>query len=201
MKKDNKILIIACGAIAREIKALINLNGWAQFDIKCLSPELHNWPEKIPQAVYSAIKEARRQYQKIFVAYADCGTGGQLDHILAKEGIERLPGAHCYEVFAGQTVFNQQDQGSKFTFYLTDFLALHFQRLVIEGLGIDRHPELRDVYFKNYRNLLYLSQTKNEALIAKAKAAASILELEFSQIHTGYGMLASSLTRQSCRAK
>ena len=136
------ILIIACGALAREIAALRRANGWTDVDVQCLPPELHNRPERIVPAVREQIGAHRSRYATIFVAYADCGTGGMLDVLLREEGIERLPGAHCYEFFAGAAVFDQLQSAEPGTFYLTDFLLRHFDRLVTRGLGLDRHPEL-----------------------------------------------------------
>jgi hypothetical protein len=140
MDGEAPVLVIACGALAREIVALRKLNGWSALDIQCLPPELHNRPERIPAAVREAIGAARAHYQRIFVAYADCGTGGRLDAVLQAEQVERLPGAHCYEFFATSAAFAKLGEAEPGTFYLTDFLVRHFDRLVIAGLGIDRHP-------------------------------------------------------------
>ena len=188
-----RVLIIACGALAREIVALKRLNGWAEMDVECLSPELHNRPERIPAAVEAAIASARGRYERIFVAYADCGTGGRLDALLRQHGIERLPGAHCYQLFATAGVFAELDADEPGTFYLTDFLARHFQRLVIEGLGIDRHPELAAEYFRHYRRLVYLAQTRNEDLRRAARAVATRFGLEYQERYNGYGELETSL--------
>ena len=187
------LLVIACGALAREIVALKRLNGWSDMAVECLPPELHNRPERIPAAVQSAIRAARGRYARIFVAYADCGTGGMLDAMLSSEGIARLPGAHCYEFFATSAVFAELSQAEPGTFYLTDFLVRHFDRLVIEGLGLDRHPELLPEYFRNYRRLVYLVQAADASLSAVARAAAQRLGLAYEERHTGYGELASTL--------
>ena len=151
-------LIIACGALAHEITALRRANGWDELDVRCLPAELHNRPERIPAAVRAAIQSARDSYHSIFVAYADCGTGGLLDEVLREEGVERIPGAHCYEFFATAPVFAALAAAEPGTFYLTDFLLRHFERLVIRGLGLDRHPELFSSYFGNYHKLVYLAQ-------------------------------------------
>ena len=188
-----RTLAIACGALAREIVALKRLNGWDALDIECLPPELHNRPEKIPGAVKAAIAGARARYEHIFVAYADCGTGGQLDALLAQEGIERLPGAHCYEFFATAHVFAALHDAEPGTFYLTDFLVRHFERLVIQGLGLDRHPQLAIEYFRNYRRVVYLAQLDDAALSAAAEAAAARLNLSYERRLTGYGDLARSI--------
>jgi hypothetical protein len=189
---SDRVLIVGCGALARELVALTAaLPG---VDVACLPPDLHNRPDRIPAAVRDRIRRGRREgYERVFVAYADCGTGGLLDPILAEEGVERLPGAHCYEFFAGRTDFARLAEDEPATFWLTDFLARNFERLVIRGLGIDRHPELEALYFGNYRRLMYLSQTDDPDLLAMARRAASRLGLEFEHRHTGYGELATSI--------
>ena len=187
-----RVLIVGCGALGRELVALTV--GLPNVDIACLSPDLHNRPEGIPSRVRTRIRQGRRDgYDQIFVAYADCGTGGLLDPVLADEGVERLPGAHCYEFFAGRTNFAALADDEPATFWLTDFLARNFERLVIRGLGIDRHPELEATYFGNYRRVVYLSQTDDPDLLAMARAAATRLGLAFEHRHTGYGELATSL--------
>jgi hypothetical protein len=190
-----RTLVIACGALAREISALKRASGWSALDVTCLPPELHNRPEKIPAAVRAAIGEARANYQHIFVAYADCGTGGALDRMLSEERVERLPGAHCYEFFATAGVFAALAEAEPGTFYLTDFLVRHFQRLVIAGLGIDRHPQLADEYFRHYRRVMYLAQTTDAQLESEARAIAAQLGLAYEQRATGYGDLAAGLAR------
>jgi hypothetical protein len=163
-------------------------------DVACLSPDLHNRPGGIPAAVRERIHEARRDgYERIFVAYADCGTGGLLDPVLASEGVERLPGAHCYEFFAGSPAFAEMADAEPGTFWLTDFLARNFERLVIRGLGIDRHPELEAVYFANYRRVVYLAQTDDPDLLAMARRAADRLGLAFEHRPTGIAGLAAPI--------
>jgi Protein of unknown function (DUF1638) len=186
------VLVVGCGALARELVTLTaDLPG---VDVACLPPELHNRPERIPSRVRARIHEARADgYERIFVAYADCGTGGLLDPVLAEEGVERLPGAHCYEFFAGDVDFARLAEEEPATFWLTDFLARNFERLVIRGLGIDRHPELEPMYFANYRRLVYLSQTDDPELLAMARAAADRLGLAFQHRHVGLGELATSI--------
>jgi hypothetical protein len=188
-------LVIACGALAREITALKRCNGWTSLAVTCLPAELHNRPEQIPERVRAAIRENRDRYRRLFVAYADCGTGGRIDAVLAEEGVERLPGAHCYEFFATSATFTALAEAEPGTFYLTDFLLRHFDRLVTEGLGIDRHPELADEYFRNYRKLVYLAQTRSEKALADARAIAVRMNLEFEYRFTGYGELAVRLGR------
>ena len=189
-------LVIACGALAHEIAALRRLNGWEALDVQCLPPELHNHPEQIPGRVREAIAAARSRYTNIFVAYADCGTGGRLDALLAGEGIERLPGAHCYEFYATAQRFAEMHEQEPGTFYLTDFLVRHFERLVAKTLGLDRHPQLIAEYFRNYRRVVYLVQDRANSDIEHARAIAARLGLEFSVLETGYGALESSLANE-----
>lgn len=193
MRRAGPMLVIACGALAREIVALKRLNGWSAIDVQCLPPELHNRPERIPAAVADAIATARARYPRIFVAYADCGTGGKLDEVLRAEGVGRLAGAHCYEFYATADVFAGLAAAEPGTFYLTDFLVRHFQRLVVDGLGLDQHPELAAEYFRHYRRVLYLAQAPSEALRRAARAAAARLGLDYEERVTGYGGLATSL--------
>lgn len=190
-----RTLILACGALSHEIVALIRANGWERFSVQCLPADLHNRPAEIPGAVRKKIHEFRERYDHIFVAYADCGTGGRLDAVLEEEGVERLPGAHCYEFFAGSAVFAVLADDEPGTFYLTDFLARHFDRLIIRGMGLDRHPELEPMLFGNYRRVVYLAQTENPELEARARAAAERLGLEYEYRFTGYGELETTLTR------
>ena len=187
------LLIIACGALAHEIAALRRANAWDALDIHCLPAELHNRPEKIPAAVRAAIHNARDRYRSIFVAYADCGTGGLLDQVLREEGIERIPGAHCYEFFATAPVFAALSEAEPGTFYLTDFLLRHFERLVIRGLGLDRHPELFSSYFGNYRKLVYLAQAPLATSDEAARAIAARMGLQYESRQTGYGTLSVKL--------
>jgi hypothetical protein len=193
-------LIIACGALAREIVALRDLNNWPHLVVQCLPADLHNRPEKIPDAVRAKIHAARGRFSSIFVAYADCGTGGLLDAVLAEEGIERIPGAHCYEFFAGSAQFEALAEAELGTFYLTDFLLAHFDRLIIHGLGLDQHPELQSIYFGNYKKLTYLAQRPSAEKIAAARLAAQRLSLEFDYHVTGYGALATSLAQANASA-
>ena len=191
-----KLLVIACGALAHEIVWLQRLNNWNQIELQCLDAELHNRPKLIPQKLRDKIKENLGQYQSIFVAYADCGTGGEIDRVLEEENIERLPGAHCYSFYATEERFSELAEKELGTFYLTDFLVEHFDRIMIKGLKLDRHPELRDQYFAHYTRVIYLSQRQDTELEAKAKVAAEFLGLEFRHLHTGYGDLDSSLRQQ-----
>lgn len=185
------MLVVGCGALARELVALTR--DLANVDITCLPATLHNRPGGIPASVRQRIRRRRAGYDRVFVAYADCGTGGLLDTVIAEEGVERLAGAHCYQFYAGGAAFDALADEEPGTFFLTDFLARNFDRLVIEGLGLDRHPQLRDEYFSNYRRLVYLAQTEDPGLTRLARRAARRLGLRFERRSTGYGELASSI--------
>lgn len=187
------MLIIACGALSHEIIALTRANGWDQIDVQCLPAELHNRPERIPPAVRALVRSSRCHYRSILVAYGDCGTGGLLDAVLKEEGVERIPGAHCYEFFATGPVFAELAEAEPGTFYLTDFLLRHFDRLVLKGLGLDRHPELFPAYFGNYRRLVYLAQAPKPESVDAARAIAARMGLAFESRVTGYGDLETTL--------
>lgn len=193
MARPPSTLLIACGALAREILALIETHGWRGMTLACLPAHYHNTPQKIAGAVRAKIRENRGRYDRVLVIYGDCGTGGALDAVLAEEGAERIPGPHCYEFYAGAAAFAAMAGAEPGTFYLTDYLARHFERLIVEGLGIDRHPELLADYFGNYRRLVYLAQTEDAELRERAEAAAARLGLAFEYRFTGYGDLAGYL--------
>lgn len=184
-----KTLLIACGALAEELVLIQKSAGWTATDITCLPAKLHNRPALIPEAMRKKIHENRDQYDQILAIYGDCGTGGLLDKMLQEEGVARISGAHCYEFFMGSETFRQFAERDPGTFYLTDYLARHFDRLIIRDLGIDRHPELLPLYFGNYNKLLYISQVKNEELLDKAREAADRLSLAFDYQFTGLGGL------------
>jgi hypothetical protein len=190
-----QILVLACGAIAREVLAVIDLNGWTHVDVRCLPAKLHSRPERIPAAVDAKLTELAGRYEHTFVAYADCGTGGGLDLVLNQHKVERLPGAHCYGFLAGNDVWDALQEDEPATFYLTDFLARHFDALVVRGLGLDRHPQLLEAMFGNYRRLVYLAQTDDADLDRRAEAAAAFLGLAYERRRTGYGDLRLSLER------
>ncbi len=194
MKQRSGVLVIACGAISKEISLLLKLNRWEDIQVKYLSAEFHNYPDKITRRVEDLIKENQQKFRQIFVAYGDCGTGGMLDQLISQYGIKRLPGAHCYEFFSGSTLFLELSTKEPGSFYLTDFLARNFQRLVIQGLGIDRNPELQVVYFANYKKMIYFTQTKDSSLMEAAKSAAQCLNLPLESYYTGYGELEKQLT-------
>ena len=198
-----RTLVIACGALAREIAAVVRQHGFKGIEVECLPAIWHNFPERIPGGVRAKIRAARERgvAGRIFVAYGDCGTGGALDAVLEAEGAERIPGAHCYEFFAGGAAFAALHDAEPGRLYLTDYLARNFERLIIRGLGIDRHPELEAMYFGNYRRLVHLAQTRDDALRAAAFAAARRLGLEFEHRFTGYGALEPFLERARREAR
>jgi len=195
------VLLLACGALAQELLALKRLGGWDCVSIECLPALLHNTPREIPEAVRAKLEQVKGRYDEIFVAYADCGTGGRLDAVLDEYGIERLPGAHCYEFFAGAERFAEIHEVEIGTFYLTDFMVRQFDAIVIRGLGLDRHPELRSVYFGNYRRVVYLAQTDDPELAAKARRCAERLGLEFEICFTGLEPFNRILPIQTDRSK
>lgn len=190
------VLVIACGALSHEIQFLKNLNGWSHVKVQCLDAKLHNRPALIPQKLRETISHYRDQYDNIFVAYADCGTGGAIDKLLEEEGIERLPGAHCYSFYAGEQAFTDMAEEEPGTFFLTDFLARNFERLIIKGLKIDLYPQLQAEFFGNYQRVVYLSQRREQDLLESAREAADFLGLEFHHRHCGYGDLATGLETQ-----
>ena len=187
--------MLACGAIAREVLALIELNDWTHVDLRCLPAQLHSRPERIPAAVDAKLTELAGRYDRVFVAYADCGSGGALDPVLERHGVERLPGAHCYGFLAGNDAWDAMQDEEPATFYLTDFLARHFDALVVRALKLDTHPELLSLMFGNYRRLVYLAQTDDPELDRRAEEAAEFLGLDYERVRTGYGELVPSLTR------
>lgn len=196
MNRNASTLVIACGALAHEITALQRINHWQHLAVQCLPADWHNTPDKITPGVAAQITKARAAgFKHIFVAYADCGTGGLLDALLEREGVERLPGAHCYGFFAGDRLFDELNEAALGSFYLTDFLLRHFDRLVIRGLGLDRHPELLPMYFGNYTHLVYLAQRESSDGRASGEAAARRLGLQFTYRLTGYGELEAGLRR------
>lgn len=192
-----RVLLIACGALAREIVDLVDANHWSAFDIQCLPAKWHNTPDLIVPGVREKILKARGRYASIYVLYGDCGTGGQLDAMLAEEKIERIEGPHCYAFYSGNAAFAEKAETEFTSFYLTDYLARHFNKLIWEGLGLHKHPELLPMYFGNYTQVIYLAQTKDESLQAKAEAAAKRLGLAYAYRFTGYGELASEMTKRA----
>ncbi|MDW3206575.1 MAG: DUF1638 domain-containing protein [Alphaproteobacteria bacterium] len=185
------VLVIACGALAREIVDLIRINKWQHMAVTCLPAKLHNEPQKIPDRLREKIRANKDRYERIFVAYADCGTGGLLDRVVDGEGAVRIGGPHCYSFFAGSDAFDAMAEEELGTFYLTDYLARHFETLILDGMGLRKYPQMRDMLFGNYTRLMYLAQTDDPALDRKARAAAESLGLRFEKRQTGYGELAA----------
>ena len=178
-----RVLIIACGALAREVLAL----KLEHIDLACLPAQLHNHPKQIPEAMRAKIRTNREAYDEILCLYGDCGTGGELDRVLAEEGVSRIEGTHCYAFYAGEEAFSELAEEEPGTFYLTDFLVRHFDALVIRGLGLDRFPELRADYFGNYRRVVHLAQFEDSDMETKARAAAERLGLAYERRFTGLG--------------
>jgi hypothetical protein len=190
-------LVIACGALAKELLAAISLNSWSHLAVTCLPAILHNRPERITEAVRRKIRANRRRYRRILCLYGDCGTGGRLDEMLTEEGVERIEGAHCYAFYAGLDSFDAMLEEEIGTFFLTDYLVRFFDRLVIEGLGLDRHPELLGDYFGNYKRVVWLAQAPDADLEARALAAAARLGLPLERRMTGLSGLETFLRQRA----
>ncbi len=186
MSQPPSTLVICCGAVARAVTAIVRRNGWEHIRIQCLAPELHNDPQRLLDGVRAKIRDNRERFDRMMVLYSDCGTGGGMQKMLDQEGVEGIGGAHCYEVFAGPS-FSSIIEEEPGCFFVTDFLARNFERLVFRGLGLDRYPKLRDVYFGRYRKLVYLAQSRDSEIRAKAEAAAESIGLEFEFRYTGFG--------------
>ena len=190
-----RILLIACGALAREILALKRANGWDHMVLQCLPAKYHLYPDKITQAVEETVRENRGAYDDMFVVYADCGTGGLLQAKCAELGVEMVAGPHCYSFFEGNDTFAARDEIT--AFYLTDFLVKQFDAFVWKPMGLDRHPELRDMIFGNYTKLVYQAQVNDPALEAKARDCAARLGLDYEYRFTGYGDLKTALAARA----
>ncbi len=180
-------LVICCGAIAKEIVTIVRENGWDHMKIECLPAKLHLEPSALPEGVRAKIRAGRARGDEVLVLYSDCGTGGGMAKVLEEEGVENIGGSHCYEVFAGSEQFKQLMKDEPGSFFVTDFLARHFEKLVFKGLGLDRFPKLLDVYFGQYRKMVYLVQRENLDTLARAQAAAASIGLELEVRQTGYG--------------
>ncbi len=194
---QGRILLIACGALAHEILALKRANGWNHLDLQCLPANLHLWPDRIPAAVEAAVTQHRADYDRLFIVYADCGTGGLLQQKCKELGVEMVEGPHCYSFFEGNAAFAAKAEEEFTAFYLTDFLVRQFDAFVWRPMGLDRHPELRDMYFGNYTKLVYQAQTNDPALDTKARACADRLGLAYERRFTGYGDLTPALAALS----
>lgn len=194
-----RLLVIGCGALAEELSALKKANQWTAVDIKCLDAALHNRPERIADRLEVALAQQHAHYDNIFIAYADCGTGGAVDRVADQFNAQRLPGAHCYEFYATSPVFAALAEAEPGTFYLTDFLVRHFERLVIQEMKLDKHPELEEMMFGHYRKVVYLAQIEDSQLRVEAELAAARLKLPLEVVTTGYGLLASKVEEQVVR--
>jgi len=194
-----RLLVIGCGALAEELAALKRANQWTALDIKCLDAALHNRPERIADRLESVLAQHHGEYTNILIAYADCGTGGGVDRVAQQFNAQRLPGAHCYEFYATSPVFAALAEAEPGTFYLTDFLARHFDRLVIEDMKLDEHPELEGMLFGRYRKVVYLAQVDSSELLDEAERAATRLKLPLEVVKTGYGLLAKTVEEEVIR--
>lgn len=194
-----RLLVIGCGALAEELSALKRANQWTTLDIKCLDAALHNRPERIADRLESVLAQHHAEYTNILIAYADCGTGGAVDRVAQQFNAQRLPGAHCYEFYATSPVFAALAEAEPGTFYLTDFLVRHFDRLVIEEMKLDEHPELEEMLFGRYRKVVYLAQGDSSELLDRAERAATRLKLPLEVVTTGYGLLAKTVEEEVIR--
>lgn len=193
-----RLRVIACGMIAREVLAVKALNGLDNLDLKCLPAEFHFYPDRIPAAMEAAILEARAEgFEHVFAGYGDCGTGGLLDTVLSRHGVERVAGPHCFAFYQGNAAFAASGEADMMAFYMTDFLCRQFDAFFIRPLGLDRHPELIPDYFGNYEKLIYLAQTDDPALDRVAEGAAALLGLAYERRSTGYGDLTGALVDAS----
>jgi hypothetical protein len=191
--QTGRVLLIACGALAHEILAVKRLNGWDHLDLQCLPANLHLYPDKITAAVSASVEKHRADYDAIHVLYADCGTGGLLYEKCKELGVQMMPGPHCYSFFEGNDIFLGRIENEFTAFYLTDFLVRQFDAFVWRPMGLDRHPELRDMYFGNYTKLVYQAQTNDPILDAKAEDCAARLGLAYERRFTGYGDLVTAM--------
>ena len=194
-----RLLVIGCGALAEELSALKRANQWTALDIKCLDAALHNRPERIADRLESVLAQHHAEYTNILIAYADCGTGGAVDRVAQQFNAQRLPGAHCYEFYATSPVFAALAEAEPGTFYLTDFLVRHFDRLVIEEMKLDEHPELEEMLFGRYRKVVYLAQGDSSELLDQAERSATRLKLPLEVVTTGYGLLAKIVEEEVIR--
>ena len=194
-----RLLVIGCGALAEELSALKRANQWTTLDIKCLDAALHNRPERIADRLESVLAQHHAEYTNILIAYADCGTGGAVDRVAQQFNAQRLPGAHCYEFYATSPVFAALAEAEPGTFYLTDFLVRHFDRLVTAEMKLDEHPELEEMLFGRYRKVVYLAQGDSTELLDQAERAATRLKLPLEVVTTGYGLLAKTVEEEVIR--
>ena len=184
---DSGLTLVACGALARELLAMTSQFPEGTVEITCLPASWHNHPERIVPGLRRKVSSLRRKGRRVAVVYGDCGTGGEIDAFLTAEKVERFPGPHCYEMFMGSAAFGDEMERELGTFFLTDYMVRHFERIVMQGMGLRRHPQLRDMYFGNYTRVLYIAQTEDEGLQAKARLAAAELGLSYEYRFTGFG--------------
>lgn len=192
--KSGTVLVIACGMIAREVLAVREQLRLDHLELTCLPAEFHYYPDRIPPAMDKAIQAAKEEgYGSIFVGYGDCGTGGMLDRVCEKHGVQRIAGPHCFAFYQGLENFERVGDADMTSFYMTDFLCRQFEAFFIKPLGLDRHPELAQDFFGNYEKLIYLAQTDDPALEKVAVDAAAMLGLAYEKRRTGYGDLVAAL--------
>ena len=192
----DRLLVIGCGMIAREVLAIKEQLGLDHLELTCLPAEFHFYPDRIAPAMDKAIVEAKAEgYQNIFIGYADCGTGGLLDKVIEKHGVERMAGPHCFAFYQGQEAYRKVADDDMMSFYMTDFLCRQFDAFFMKPLGLDRHPELIPDYFGNYEKLIYLAQTNDPELDKVAESAAKLLGLKYERRATGYGDLTAGLAK------
>jgi hypothetical protein len=194
--QGDKVLVIACGMIAREILAIRQQMKLDHLELTCLPAEFHFYPDRIAPAMDKAIEEAKANgYRHIFVGYADCGTGGMLDRVCERHGVERMAGPHCFAFYQGMEAYAKVAGDDMISFYMTDFLCRQFDAFFMKPLGLDKHPELIADYFGNYEKLIYLAQTDDPELDKVAESAARLLGLAYERRPTGYGDLPAGLLR------
>lgn len=199
-RNADRVRVIACGAIAREVVAVCEANGLDHVDLTCLPAIWHNTPDRIAPAMREKIAEARAEgFTRIFIGYAECGTRGEIDRICREEGLERIEGPHCYAFYTGTEKFLRESADEVTSFYLTDLIARQFEAFIVEPLKLDRHPELIAMMFGNYTKLVYLAQTDDPELDAKARWAAGYLGLDYERRLTGYGDLTGALLGAASR--
>ena len=192
----DRLLVIGCGMIAREVLAIKEQLGLDHLDLTCLPAEYHFYPDRIAPAMDKAIVKARAEgYRNIFVGYADCGTGGLLDTVCEKHGVQRMEGPHCFAFYQGREAYRKVADDDMMSFYMTEFLCRQFDAFFMKPLGLDRHPELIPVYFGNYEKLIYLAQTDDPELDKVAESAAKLLGLAYERRPTGYGDLTAGLAK------
>ncbi|MFQ5400602.1 MAG: DUF1638 domain-containing protein [Anaerolineae bacterium] len=188
-----KTAFIICGALAREVLAIIRKHGW-EVEVFGVTAFDHMFPERIAPDVEKRYLAIREQFDRVIVVYGDCGSRGAVDELLAKYDLERVDGPHCYEMYGGSAFQTLMDEEPG-TFFLTDFLVRGFRGAILKGLGLDRFPQLKDEYFRNYKRIVFLTQNVNEELLTQAKQAADYLSLPLEIRHTGYGLLEERLVK------